>query len=88
MSGVPSFTCIHRLDYVKEFPKATTEIAKWIEEGKMKSKFTVIKGLSKMVEGMNMLFSGGNTGKLFVTYFPFPLIFLTSDESRYTTDAS
>ncbi|KAF8294132.1 alcohol dehydrogenase [Clavulina sp. PMI_390] len=53
-------------DYVKEYPKAEADISKWIKEGKIKRKFHVEEGLEKCPEYLQMLFNGGNTGKLLV----------------------
>lgn len=52
------------LDYAAQFMTASAEIAKWITEGKIKRRFTIVDGLPKVTEAMHMLFGGGNTGKL------------------------
>jgi len=52
------------LDYTSDFPQARRDLAKWIEEGKIKRKETIIKGGLKAAEGALMgLFEGVNTGK-------------------------
>lgn len=53
-----------RFDFAKEYPKAEADIAKWIKDGKIKRKFHVVQGLEKCPEYLQMLFNGGNTGKL------------------------
>lgn len=53
-------------DYRAQYPKAIAEMAKWIEEGKLKRRFTVVEGLDKAYDALNMLFTGGNTGKTVV----------------------
>ena len=54
---------IYSFDYREKWPVAIAEMAKWIEEGKLKRRFTVVDGLDKAYDALNMLFSGGNTGK-------------------------
>ncbi|KAK4457476.1 putative NADP-dependent oxidoreductase [Cladorrhinum samala] len=55
------------LDHVKEFPKALSELSKWVAEGKLKRMETVVKGGVKAAEGaMLQLFEGKNLGKLVV----------------------
>lgn len=39
-------------------------MGRWIAEGKIKRKFHIVEGLEKCPEYLNLLFSGGNTGKL------------------------
>ncbi|RDH76762.1 NADP-dependent oxidoreductase [Mycolicibacterium moriokaense] len=54
------------LDYLDRFPAAQLEVAGWIAEGKIKSSEHVVEGLEKAPEALNLLFSGGNTGKVIV----------------------
>jgi NADPH-dependent curcumin reductase len=54
------------LDYVARFTDAAKQIGMWKMSGKIKDKQTVLKGIEKAPEGINMLFSGGNIGKLVV----------------------
>jgi NADPH-dependent curcumin reductase CurA len=51
-------------DYAARFPEARERMAQWIRDGKLISREHVIHGLEHAVDGLNMLFSGGNTGKL------------------------
>jgi len=53
-------------DYADRYNVAIREMAKWIDGGKLKRKFHIVEGLEKCPEYMNLLFSGGNTGKLVV----------------------
>jgi NADPH-dependent curcumin reductase CurA len=54
------------LDYLPRYPEATAQLAKWAEEGKIKHRDTVVEGLEKAPEAVNMLFEGANIGKLMV----------------------
>jgi NADPH-dependent curcumin reductase CurA len=57
----------YRFDYADRFPEAVTDLSKWISEGRIVRKFHVVRGLEKAPEALPLLFTGGNTGKLFVT---------------------
>jgi NADPH-dependent curcumin reductase CurA len=54
------------IDYLDRFPAAQMEVAGWIAEGKIKSSEHIVEGLEKAPEALNLLFSGGNTGKVIV----------------------
>jgi NADPH-dependent curcumin reductase len=54
------------LDYLDRFPAAQMEMAGWIAKGKIKSSEHIVEGLEKAPEALNLLFSGGNTGKVIV----------------------
>lgn len=54
------------LDYVARYPEATAQLAQWAAEGKIKHRDTVVDGLEKAPEAVNMLFEGENVGKLMV----------------------
>ncbi|KLO17197.1 alcohol dehydrogenase [Schizopora paradoxa] len=54
------------MDYAARFAEAEREMAQWILEGKLKRKFHIVEGLAKAPESINLLFTGGNTGKLIV----------------------
>jgi NADPH-dependent curcumin reductase CurA len=56
------FAC--SFDYASQFPAAIKELAGALAAGSIKRKFHVVEGLEKAPEGLLMLFSGGNTGKL------------------------
>ncbi|WP_040814930.1 NADP-dependent oxidoreductase [Nocardia concava] len=52
-------------DYADRYGEAAAEIAQWIAEGKLKSREHVVEGgVASFGETLNLLFSGGNTGKL------------------------
>lgn len=53
-------------DYSKRVPEAVAELAQWLKAGKIKYRSTVVKGLEKAPDALNMLFKGENTGKLFL----------------------
>jgi hypothetical protein len=54
------------LDYVSRFTEGAMELGKWKMMGKLKDRQTVVEGLEKAPDAINMLFTGGNTGKLIV----------------------
>jgi NADPH-dependent curcumin reductase len=54
------------LDYVSRFMEAGTQLGQWKMFGKIKDRETIVQGLEKAPEAINMLFTGGNTGKLIV----------------------
>jgi NADPH-dependent curcumin reductase CurA len=53
-------------DYARGTQEATEKLVQWIAEGKIKHKETIVSGLEKAPETLNMLFEGGNTGKLLI----------------------
>jgi NADPH-dependent curcumin reductase CurA len=54
------------LDYTSRFTEAAMELGKWKMIGKLKDRQTVVEGLEKAPDAINMLFTGGNIGKLIV----------------------
>ena len=54
------------LDYAPRFTEAGTQLAQWKMLGKIKDRETIVEGLEKAPDAINMLFTGGNTGKLIV----------------------
>jgi NADPH-dependent curcumin reductase CurA len=54
------------LDYLDRFPAAQVEVAGWIAEGKITSTEHLVEGLENAPDALNLLFSGGNTGKVIV----------------------
>ena len=64
------------MDYAKQYPVAMKAIAEWIEKGLLKRKFHVVNGLDAAPGALPLLYSGGNTGKLYVAY-------LFSDEACF-----
>ena len=55
------------LDYLDRFPEAQLEMAGWVLEGRIHHREHVVDGLEHAGEALNLLFSGGNTGKVVVT---------------------
>src|SRR5271168_1306739 len=54
------------IDYTARFMDAATQLGKWKMFGKIKDRETMLEGLEKVPEAINMLFAGANTGKLIV----------------------
>jgi NADPH-dependent curcumin reductase CurA len=54
------------LDYASRFTEAAMELGKWKMMGKLKDRQTIVEGLEKAPDAINMLFTGGSTGKLIV----------------------
>jgi len=54
------------LDYASRFMDAAKQLGMWKMMGKLKDRQTIVKGLEKAPEAINMLFAGKNTGKLIV----------------------
>jgi NADPH-dependent curcumin reductase len=54
------------LDYLDRFPEAQMQMGAWIAEGKVKFTTHVVEGLENAPDALNLLFTGGNTGKVIV----------------------
>jgi NADPH-dependent curcumin reductase CurA len=54
------------LDYASRFMEAATQMGQWKMFGKLKDRETIVEGLEKAPDAINMLFTGGNIGKLIV----------------------
>ena len=54
------------IDYVSRFMEAATQLGQWKMLGKLKDRETIVEGLEKAPHAINMLFTGGNIGKLIV----------------------
>ncbi len=54
------------LDYVDRFPEAQAEMAGWLASGQVKSSEHIVEGLENAPDALNLLFTGGNTGKVIV----------------------
>ena len=54
------------LDYFEQIKDATMQLGQWLAEGKLQSRETIVEGLENTPESLNLLFDGGNTGKLVV----------------------
>jgi len=54
------------LDFAARFMEAATQLGQWKMFGKLKDRETIVEGLEKAPDAINMLFTGANTGKLIV----------------------
>ena len=54
------------LDYVERFPAAQLELGSWLADGVLKHAEHVVDGLEHAPDALNVLFTGGNTGKVIV----------------------
>jgi NADPH-dependent curcumin reductase CurA len=54
------------LDYLARFPEAQMAMAGWVAEGRIKHSEHVVEGLERAPDALNLLFTGGNTGKVIV----------------------
>jgi NADPH-dependent curcumin reductase CurA len=54
------------LDYLGRMPEAQAEMGKWLAAGKLKSAEHLVEGLERAPDALNLLFTGGNTGKVIV----------------------
>ena len=54
------------LDYFDRFPAAQAEMAGWVAEGKVRFATHIVDGLENAPSALNLLFTGGNTGKVIV----------------------
>jgi NADPH-dependent curcumin reductase len=54
------------LDYLDRFPEAQMRMAGWVMEGRIQHREHVVDGLEHAGDALNLLFSGGNTGKVIV----------------------
>ena len=52
------------IDYIPRFPEAGEEMGRWMAEGRLKARDTIVEGIEKAPRALQMLFEGGNTGKL------------------------
>jgi hypothetical protein len=54
------------IDCAEIWTRAARELAGWVRDGKIKAEETIVDGLTKAPEALNMLFDGANVGKLLV----------------------
>ena len=54
------------LDYLDRFLEAQIDMVGWLAEGKVKHAEHLVDGLEQAPEALNLLFTGGNTGKVIV----------------------
>ena len=53
-------------NYQSQFEEGLSHLSLWLKEGKLKYKETIVKGFDKLPSALIGLFSGDNTGKMFV----------------------
>jgi NADPH-dependent curcumin reductase CurA len=58
------------LDYLDRFDEGAAKILEWVLEGRLHAREQIVDGLERAPEALNMLFTGGNTGKLLVKVDP------------------
>ena len=54
------------LDYFARFGEFHADMSKWLADGKIRYDVHVVKGIENALSALNLLFTGGNTGKLLV----------------------
>jgi NADPH-dependent curcumin reductase len=54
------------LDYLDRFTEGQAEMGAWVAEGKVKFAVHLVEGLENAPNALNLLFTGGNTGKVIV----------------------
>jgi NADPH-dependent curcumin reductase len=54
------------IDYLHRFPEGQAEMTGWVGEGRVKHSVHLVKGLEEAPNALNLLFTGGNTGKVIV----------------------
>jgi len=54
------------LDYVDRFATAQLELAGWLGEGRLHHREHIVRGLEHAPDALNVLFTGGNIGKVIV----------------------
>jgi hypothetical protein len=54
------------LDYLDRFPEAQLDMFRWLAEGRIRHSEHIVEGLENAPEALNLLFTGGNTGKVIV----------------------
>jgi NADPH-dependent curcumin reductase CurA len=54
------------LDYFDRLPQAQAELAGWLAAGQLKAAEHIVEGLEHAPDALNLLFTGGNTGKVVV----------------------
>lgn len=52
------------IDYFPRLGEFAAEMSKWVAEGKVKYDVHVVKGIENALSALNLLFTGGNMGKL------------------------
>lgn len=58
------------LDYMDRMGEAAKDLGQWMAEGRIKTRQDVRKGLDQALEHLDLLYTGGNHGKLLVEVHP------------------
>ena len=53
-------------DHWEQVPEMTVRLAAYLKDGKLKYRAHTLHGLESAIDGINLLFTGGNKGKLMV----------------------
>ncbi|WP_299202076.1 NADP-dependent oxidoreductase [uncultured Tateyamaria sp.] len=54
------------LDYMDLMPKVQADLGAWVKAGELRLPLHVVDGLENAVDAVNLLYTGGNTGKVLV----------------------
>ncbi|MEO8604966.1 MAG: NADP-dependent oxidoreductase, partial [bacterium] len=54
------------LDFLPRFAEGAAQLAQWLREGKLVHRDTIVEGFEQAPRALNLLFDGGNMGKLLV----------------------
>ena len=54
------------IDYLPRFGEFAAEMGPWLMQGKIKYDTTIVDGMENALSALDMLFTGGNTGKLLI----------------------
>ena len=57
---------LHHPRLPRPLPRGSSEMAGWVAEGKVKFAVHIVDGLEQAPSALNLLFTGGNTGKVIV----------------------
>jgi NADPH-dependent curcumin reductase CurA len=52
------------IDYFPRLGEFYADMSKWVAEGKIKYDTHIVRGIDNALSALNLLFTGGNTGKL------------------------
>ncbi|KXS09355.1 NAD(P)-binding protein [Gonapodya prolifera JEL478] len=58
--------------WAHKFPEWRRQLIQWLKEGKVENVVTVVQGIENAPSALNLLWTGGNTGKLMVEVAPEP----------------
>ncbi len=58
------------LDFLDRAGEAQAELFGWVADGRLKHAEHIVEGLESAPDALNLLFTGGNTGKVIVKVDP------------------